>query len=80
MSAGVTIDDSLHQTGDSLSCVYSTDSSQMGSRIIVETRNGKAVWLTVPAAGFVIFERGDGVSENRTISIVKNRHLIRDFQ
>jgi glycosidase len=56
VSAWVTIDDSLHQAGDSLTCLYSTDSSQTGSAITVVSRNGKAVWLTVPASGFVIFE------------------------
>jgi len=56
MSAWVTIDDGLHQAGDFLTCVYSTDSGQIGSRIGVEARNGKAVRLTVPASGFVLFE------------------------
>jgi glycosidase len=55
-SAWVTIDNSLHRAGNSLKCVYSTNSSQIGSTTIVETRNGKAVWLTVPASGFVLFE------------------------
>ena len=30
--------------------------SQIGNRIAVEARNGKAVWLSVPAAGFVLYE------------------------
>jgi hypothetical protein len=39
-----------------LTCIYSTDSKQVGLDTKVELRNGKAVLLTVPAAGFVIYE------------------------
>jgi hypothetical protein len=55
-TAWVTIDNSLHQVGDVLKCIYSTDVSQIGRSVMVEARNGKAVLITVPAAGFVIFE------------------------
>jgi len=53
-SAWVTIDNALHRAGDTLSCVYSTDSRDIGQKLPVESRNGKAVHLTVPRAGFVI--------------------------
>jgi hypothetical protein len=52
----VTIDDELHQAGDGLKCIYSTDVAQVGQSVTVEARNGKAVLITVPAAGLVIFE------------------------
>ncbi len=55
-TAWVTIDDELHQAGDGLKCIYSTDAGQIGQGVTVEARNGKAVLATVPAAGFVIFE------------------------
>lgn len=55
-TAWVTIDNELHQPGDILKCIYSTDASQIGQLVTVEARNGKAVLITVPAAGFVIFE------------------------
>ena len=55
-SAWVTIDDGLHRPGATLRCLYSTDSAQIGTVVEVEPRNGKAVLLTVPAAGFVAFE------------------------
>jgi len=55
-TAWVTIDDGLHQAGQQLSCLYSTDANQIGQVVTVEGRNGKAVQITVPAAGFVIFE------------------------
>lgn len=54
-TAWVTIDDGLHAAGSRLTCLYSTDASQIGSTLQVEPRNGKAVQLTVPAAGFVAF-------------------------
>ena len=55
-TAWVTIDASLHRQGDHLSCLYSTDRAQIGSQVGIEARNGLSVHLTVPAAGFVIFE------------------------
>ena len=55
-TAWVTIDETLHQDGELLTCIYSTDSKQVGLDTQVEPRNGKAVLLTVPAAGFVIYE------------------------
>ncbi len=55
-TAWVTIDDGLHGTGDDLRCLYSTDAAEIGRTVRIEPRNGKAVQLTVPAAGFVIYE------------------------
>ena len=55
-SAWVTLDDGLHAAGDQLTCLYSTDPAQIGTKLNVEARNGKAVRLTTPAAGFVIYE------------------------
>jgi hypothetical protein len=55
-SAWVTLDDGLHTVGDKLRCLYSTDPAQIGREAVVEARNGKAVWLTAPAAGFVIYQ------------------------
>jgi len=51
----VTVDNELHQAGDGLKCLYSKDAAQIGQSVTVEARNGKAVLITVPAAGFVIF-------------------------
>jgi hypothetical protein len=55
-TAWVTIDDTLHKGGELLTCIFSTDSNQVGQVTKVELRNGKAVLLTVPPAGFVIYE------------------------
>ena len=54
-STWVTIDNSLHRNGERLQCLYSTDPAQVGRSVTVESRNGKAVMLEVPAAGFVIY-------------------------
>jgi len=48
-------DDGVHQGGDVLQCIYSKDAAQIGQSVTVEARNGKAVLITVPAAGLVIF-------------------------
>jgi glycosidase len=54
-SAWVTVDDSLHNEGSKLKCTYSTDKGRLGQGLNIEMRNGKAVFLNVPAAGFVIY-------------------------
>jgi glycosidase len=55
-TAWVTIDDYLHAAGDQLTCLYSTDPQQIGRSVTVEARNGKAISIPVPSAGFVIYE------------------------
>jgi len=54
-TAWVTIDNDLHTTGDILTCVYSSDSMQIGTSLTIAPRNGKAIQLTLPPAGFVIY-------------------------
>ncbi|HLL47565.1 MAG TPA: hypothetical protein VK399_12695, partial [Longimicrobiaceae bacterium] len=55
-TAWVTVDAALHRPGDTLRCLYSSDPAEAGRTVVVEARNGRAVRLTVPAAGFVIYE------------------------
>lgn len=52
----VTIDNGLHRAGDKLSCIYSTDSTEIGKTVSAENRNGKAVRVSVPAGGFVMYK------------------------
>ncbi|RBP43836.1 glycosidase [Roseimicrobium gellanilyticum] len=52
----VTLDNDLHRAGDLLTCLYSTNPAEIGNQVSVEARNGKAVRLSVPAAGFVIYK------------------------
>ena len=51
----MTIDASLHNARDRLTCVHSTDAAPAGTQVTVEPRNGLAVSLTVPPAGLVIY-------------------------
>jgi hypothetical protein len=55
-TAWVTIDNDRHAAGDKLRCLYSTDNTEIGNTILVAARNGKAVNLTVPPGGFVIYK------------------------
>ena len=53
--AFVTIDNDLHASGSVLTCVYSSKASEIGQKLTVESKNGKAVFLKVPVAGFVVY-------------------------
>ncbi len=55
-AAWVTIDASLHQAGEQLTCMYSTAGAQLNKAVQVECKNGKAVYLSVPPGGFVIYK------------------------
>jgi glycosidase len=54
-TAWVTVDARLHPPGATLTCAYSSDPAQLGTTLAVEPRNGSAVSMTVPAAGFVVY-------------------------
>jgi glycosidase len=54
-TAWVTIDNAIHSAGGQLKCLHSTTAAQIGTLVTVESRNGKAVQITVPPAGFVAF-------------------------
>jgi glycosidase len=56
-TAWVTIDNRIHDGRPGfLSCLYSPDAAQIATQVNIEARNGKAVQLTVPAGGFVMYE------------------------
>jgi glycosidase len=57
LSIWVTIDNELHNPGDNFRCIYSTDTAQLGTTAGVEVKNGKAIEIHVPAAGFVIYAK-----------------------
>jgi hypothetical protein len=54
-TAWVTIDAGLHAAGSRLTCLYSTDATQIGGLLQVEARNGRAVEVTLPPAGFAMY-------------------------
>jgi len=55
LSAWVTLDNDLHNTGESFRCIYSTNAGQIETTATIEARNGKAIQVKVPAAGFGIY-------------------------
>jgi glycosidase len=57
-SAWVKMDPQANPSGARLRCLYSSDATQIGSEMVVQTSgNQQAVQLMLPAAGFVIFEK-----------------------
>jgi hypothetical protein len=54
-TAWVTIDAGLHAVGSHLTCMYSTDHTQIGRMFNIEERNGRAVKVTLAPAGFAIY-------------------------
>lgn len=56
LTAWVTVDNDLNESGKKFTCLYSTDASQIGTTIQAVSLNGKAVNMTVPAAGCVIYK------------------------
>jgi hypothetical protein len=54
-AAWVTVDATLHAVGSALTCVFSSDATQVGMSAAVEARNGRAVHLAVPAAGVAVY-------------------------
>ena len=56
LTVWVTVDNDLHHAGSTFSCIYSTCGEQTGSQATVAALNGKAVQITVPAAGCVIYK------------------------
>ncbi|OCK85026.1 glycoside hydrolase family 13 protein [Lepidopterella palustris CBS 459.81] len=55
-SAWVTLDNTLHDEGSTLAYVYPTENTTVAQSVTVVALNGKAVFLTVPAGGFVVFK------------------------
>ena len=53
-TAWVTIDSRLHAVGSKFKYAYSTDQTKLGLEVAAEARNGRAISVTVPPAGFVI--------------------------
>ncbi len=54
-SAWITIDDDLHSVNQNMTCLFSTDAGQINAQSPVKAKNGKAVYISVPPGGAVIF-------------------------
>jgi glycosidase len=56
-TAWVDLDANINPSGAQLTCLYSTDPAQVGQQLSVKQAGGRSVvQLSVPAAGFVMFE------------------------
>lgn len=56
LTVKVTVDFAINPPDSTMSCIFSTESGQQGNLVRVERNNGSAINLTVPAAGFVIYQ------------------------
>jgi len=56
LSVWVTVDHQIHQDGLPMKCLYSSDPMQKGTEVAIEAVNGSAVRITVPAAGYVVYQ------------------------
>ncbi|KAI9867404.1 MAG: hypothetical protein M1813_008962 [Trichoglossum hirsutum] len=54
--AWVTVDSELQAGVDALECVYSTEEREIGKKVKIEGRNGRAVFLSVPKGGIVVYK------------------------
>jgi glycosidase len=54
--AWVTVDAELQAAVKTMECVYSTDAAEVGKTVKVEDRNGRAVFLSVPPGGAVVYK------------------------
>ena len=57
LSVWVTIDNRIHNQGDCFSRVFCSGDQGVAHTTRVEDRNGKAIHIIVPPAGFVIYEK-----------------------
>ena len=67
LTVWVTVDDGLHHAGRAFSCLYSTDSKEIGSEVTVTALNGKALQIPVPAAGCVVYKAEESRSKDRSL-------------
>ena len=55
LTVWATVDENLNPPGRQMTCLFSTDSAQKNSTVIVENKNDASVKITVPKAGFVVY-------------------------
>lgn len=51
-----TVDNSLNHPGNRMKCLFSTDPNEIGEEVDIENRNGSAININVPKAGFVVYQ------------------------
>jgi glycosidase len=55
LSVWVVVDSTIHPPGGSMRCLFSTVEGERGREVRVEERQGAAVCISVPPAGFVVY-------------------------
>lgn len=55
LTVWITVDYNLNSPGLTMTCLFSTEKAQKGEEVVTQGRNGSAIQVTVPAAGFVIY-------------------------
>jgi len=55
LSVWVTVDHALHRADGHMRCLFSTDPAQQDTTAAVSARNGSALRISVPPAGFVVY-------------------------
>lgn len=55
LTVWATVDHHINPPGRTMKCLLSTDPAQKGSAVTIEPRNGSAVLVAVPSAGFVVY-------------------------
>ncbi len=57
LTVWITVDHCINQAGAKMTCLLSTDPSDLGMTVDIEERNGSAVCLTIPPAGVVVLHQ-----------------------
>ena len=55
LTVWATVDNDLNPPGGQMTCLLSTDSAQIGEKVDIEKKNGSAIKINVPKAGFVVY-------------------------
>jgi hypothetical protein len=55
LTVWVTVDHDSNPPGKTMKCLLSTDPTQQDSTVTVEHRNGSAILIIVPQAGFLVY-------------------------
>jgi glycosidase len=55
LTVWATVDQALNPPSSQMTCLLSTDPAQKGKKVTVDSKNGSAIPITVPPAGFVVY-------------------------
>ena len=55
LTVWITVDHDVHPPGGRMRCLFSTDATQRMQEVEIVAKNGSAIHITVPPAGFVVY-------------------------